>query len=245
MKRVYALILIIPLLLISSIPCSAQYLQRFSFYEPNYLIAGEEDAKVQLSFKYDLTHNFHFGFRQLMFWEIYEHSAPFRDINYRSELIYKIPFKWGVLKEVHFGIWAHESNGRDIPISRSQNWSYLRLIFKKNIDKRNFVYLETQINQFHKQEHTSMDEYRGFAYFQLGLEHLKYDKNKRWNIAYKMYLGAYHEGGARVSHQVDFDHEISFLPLRFYAQYYNGYREEMLDYREHTEEIRVGIGLFN
>src|SRR5690606_25866467 len=61
--------------------------ERFSYHEPSYLVFGDDDLKLQYSFKYRLSRklDLYLSYTQLMFWAIYDESKPFSDINYRPE----------------------------------------------------------------------------------------------------------------------------------------------------------------
>ncbi|MDB5972859.1 MAG: Phospholipase [Hydrocarboniphaga sp.] len=97
-------------------------------YSPDYTGAQTEvifaiSAKVQL-----FGTPFYFGYSQRSFWQVYDsdRSRPFRETDYNPELFYRWtpdPKKW------HY--WGadigaeHESNGQDVPDSRSWNRLYI------------------------------------------------------------------------------------------------------------------------
>ena len=80
---------------------------RFSQYDPNYFISnfGQEDlgqVKFQFSFKFDLGFNFkkqlkrdvykdhiYFAYTQLVFVDLYNYSAPTKDINFTPILLWE------------------------------------------------------------------------------------------------------------------------------------------------------------
>lgn len=97
-------------------------------YSPDYDGAQTEvifaiSAKVQL-----FSTPFYFGYSQRSFWQVYDsdRSRPFRETDYNPELFYRWtpdPKKWN-----YWGadIGAeHESNGQDVPDSRSWNRIYV------------------------------------------------------------------------------------------------------------------------
>lgn len=97
-------------------------------YSPDYSGAQTEmifaiSAKVQL-----FSTPFYFGYSQRSFWQVYDsdRSRPFRETDYNPELFYRWtpdPKRW------HY--WGadlgaeHESNGQDVPDSRSWNRLYI------------------------------------------------------------------------------------------------------------------------
>jgi phospholipase A1 len=80
-------------------------------------------AKVQL-----FSTPFYFAYSQKSFWQVYDsaHSRPFRETDYNPELFYrwtpdpKVWHYWGADVGVE-----HESNGQDVPDSRSWNRVYV------------------------------------------------------------------------------------------------------------------------
>ncbi|ULQ47080.1 phospholipase A [Flagellatimonas centrodinii] len=97
-------------------------------YSPN---APGLDTEVlfQISAKQKLFASpWYFGYTQKSFWQVYDEgrSRPFRETNYNPELFYRWTpdperwHHWGA----DFGI-EHESNGQDVPMSRSWNRLYI------------------------------------------------------------------------------------------------------------------------
>jgi len=84
-------------------------------------------TKVQLSFKVQILRNvpLHFGFTQLMMWDLFKESAPFHDLNYNPELFYRFAISDEKKRSLDVGL-EHESNGKLEPDSRSWNRTYLR-----------------------------------------------------------------------------------------------------------------------
>lgn len=101
---------------------------------------SRNEAKFQLSFKAPIATDFWDGFSfygaftLTAFWQVYngELSRPFREINYEPELFIsrRLDLKLGPLHNLlfSFGYW-HESNGRDIPGSRSWDRLFVNYVF--------------------------------------------------------------------------------------------------------------------
>jgi outer membrane phospholipase A len=62
-----------------------------------------------------------------MFWHLDQHSRPIYDVNYNPEFFYRYLLSDSTFfKTLDFGLFEHESNGRDGADSRSENNFYLR-----------------------------------------------------------------------------------------------------------------------
>ncbi len=113
---------------------------RLELHKPNFVMpltwrentAGEEDIELefQISLKYQLfSYPVYFGYTQTSYfrWLDAENSRPFRETNYNPELWYR--FRPGRLWPDWLGLDAgfeHESNGEDVPESRSWDRLYVR-----------------------------------------------------------------------------------------------------------------------
>ena len=96
-------------------------------YSPSY-----EGSETEFVFQFSAKHrlfgtSLYFGYTQKSFWQLYneDDSRPFRETNFNPELFYRWEPQWEQLPEL--GIDAgieHESNGRDLPLSRSWNRIY-------------------------------------------------------------------------------------------------------------------------
>lgn len=96
-------------------------------FSPDY-DGPETEVVFTISAKAQLFRSrFYFGYSQRSFWQVYDgdRSRPFRETDYNPELFYRLtpdPKKydyWGA----DIGL-EHESNGQDVPLSRSWNRVY-------------------------------------------------------------------------------------------------------------------------
>lgn len=237
--------------------------EHFFPYEPFYFIAGAEtpNAKFQISFKYRVLNmdgplaekapvltGLHVGFTQTSLWDWNEDSAPFLDSSYKPELLYE----WNGVDGGHWAGWLrldlqggvqHESNGKDGANSRSLNIAYLqpRLTigypekFRFTLAPRAFVYLPDL------DDNPDLPRYRGYVDLRstLGWQHgLQLGSTAR--------LGNH---GDRGSLQLDLTYPMSELigrsfSLYLHAQYFTGYGESFLLYRERTSAFRIGFAFF-
>ena len=99
------------------------------------------EVKFQLSLKAPLKENIvddvtlWMAFTGTFFWQAYnsEISAPFRETNYEPEIFISKPIDWqiGPLdSELLVAGFNHQSNGRDVPVSRSWNRVFMNYVFK-------------------------------------------------------------------------------------------------------------------
>lgn len=99
------------------------------------------EAKFQLSLKMLMWENIFNGqgdlyaaYTQFSLWQIYEFSSPFRETNFEPELFLKFDTDFNFLgmrnRLLLIGL-THQSNGQDVPLSRSWNRIYLEFIMAK------------------------------------------------------------------------------------------------------------------
>lgn len=97
------------------------------------------ESKFQLSIKVPIADfGRHFkvygAFTGVFFWQSYNGhiSRPFREINYEPEIFVTHPLHWSLgpidSKMLMLGA-SHQSNGQDVPLSRSWNRLYVRYLF--------------------------------------------------------------------------------------------------------------------
>lgn len=236
------------------------FADRLAPHEPVYFIYGSKGpaAKFQLSFKYRIlrfteiasdrmARTLQFAFTQRSLWDIDGESSPFYDTSYMPELIYESLTPKPEEKDTWFtwlGYQAgfrHESNGRDGPVSRSLNVVYVRPVFAfGNLDGWHllvvpefFEYIDTL------QDNRDLKDYRGYGRLALVL-----GRNDGPSLMATMWAGKdFHRGTV----QLDLTYPIRTKLLDFetylLVQYFNGYGESLLSYREQSETVRAGFSL--
>lgn len=237
------------------------FASRFGLHEPIYFIYGADDpvAKFQISFKYRLMQlsnqdgkhyekTFQFAYTQRSLWDIDATSSPFYDTSYMPELMFQMvaplpdnPDAWfSVLGAQAF--FKHESNGRDGPNSRSMNTAGARgALVVGPLDQWHaiiapelFAYVSSL------EDNEDLKDYRGFTRFRVVLE----KNNRRPALAYTFYAG---KDFSHPTHQ--FDLTVPFrtrwlqIETSFLVQYFRGYGESLLDYKERSETVRFGLSL--
>jgi outer membrane phospholipase A len=97
-------------------------------YKPLYFLMGHPDTKIELSFKAKIVEAtpIYFGYTQLMFWELFQSSPYFSELDYNPEIFYRLrlpnqPEQW-----FDFSPIEHESNGKGGSDERSWNRASIR-----------------------------------------------------------------------------------------------------------------------
>lgn len=224
----------------------------FSLYKDNYFTVGttlgskptgtNSDVKFQVSIAQRITkstlpfNSYLFLFyNQKVFWNVFENSMPVRDFNFNpgigvSKLLIakdRVIGKASVLIE-------HESNGRDTINSRS--WNKISFCGSIFISPQFMIHAKYWIPIVDGQHNQDILYYTGI--FQNGLQVMSRDKKygmaitlikrKGWNLNFNTIV----ELNCRLFKK---DNQYLFL------QYYNGYGENLLDYKQFHSRLRLGI----
>jgi outer membrane phospholipase A len=236
------------------------FAQRVAPHEPVYFIYGSEGpaAKFQLSFKYKMlefsevgndrmARTLQFAFTQRSLWDLDGESSPFYDTSYMPEVIYESLAPKPEERDTWFS-WLgyqagfrHESNGRDGPVSRSLNVVYVRPVFAFGmldgwhllVVPEFFTYVDTL------EDNRDLKYYRGY-----GRLSLVFGRNDGPSLMATMWAG---KDFKHRTVQLDLTYPIRTKLLNFETyfliQYFNGYGESLLSYREQSETVRAGISL--
>lgn len=223
----------------------------FGIYKDNYVVVGTEllrnpdrynsDAKFQISVSQRLTNSvlpfrtyLFLTYTQLAFWDVFQESFPFRDINFNPTIGLAKPLvhRNRYLGEIAFLI-EHESNGKDGEGSRSWNkvsfagqfkinphWSYFAKVWTPIVDGENnrdivryrgWAISAISFNQKEKYNASLIINKRGGSFF---------NANITLNFAYRL-----------------FQKENQYL----FFEFYNGYGEGLLDYNKFHQRFRLGF----
>ena len=217
-------------------------------HNPFYVAYGHELTKLQLSFRTPLMrkHPLYFGYTQQMFWALSQDSKPFRDLTFNPELFYqyRIPDA-GLIKSMDLGFFAHNSNGKDGPASRSYNKSYLRMNVEKELQHW-VARFSIQVQDLYGFDPGNMDiqDHIGPLVFNLSFIQLF----NGWIDKSEVALMAF-PGGKFANHwdyggyQLSWSFRLGGLQMvpAFYLQYYKGYAETLLNYADRVDVFRAGI----
>lgn len=222
---------------------------KFSLYQPTYFVFGKENLKLQFSGKYRVAKSFnlYLGYTQTMFWNIYNASAPFDDINYNPEVFYRlVETDSKFLKSIDFGV-QHTSNGEDGDKSRSLNRIFLKTNFVTNIG-RNTILGEFKLQDIYSKASANANvvDYMGYWDFKVTVTHIFVHNTQRLDAEYRFFAGKkvfnIEKGGRELGLIYRLGSE-NFNPA-FYLQYYSGYAESLLHYNQKVSQARLGLLLF-
>ncbi len=234
---------------------------RLGLHEAIYFIYGPDApaAKFQISFKYRLmqlaradeqgfTHNFQVGYTQRSLWDIKASSSPFYDTSYMPELMLESLAPMPIDPNRFFTplgaqlSFKHESNGRDGPDSRSLNTAVLRGAFVLGpLDRWHLIVVPELFAYVSSLDNTQgLENYRGHGRLRLLLE----KNNRRPTLAYAIHAGDdFHHPTHQADLTIPFRTRWLDLETAMLIQYFRGYGESLLDYRQASETVRAGLSL--
>ncbi|MGN1265403.1 MAG: phospholipase A [Muribaculaceae bacterium] len=224
----------------------------FSLYRDNYFIAGiplgdkisrtNSDVKFQVSIAQRLTKSvlpfntyLFLTYSQKCFWNIFEESLPMHDLNFNPGIgLSKLLIVKGKLIGKATMLIEHESNGRDGEESRSWN----RITFGANvyITPHMMIHGKVWIPIIDGENNKDLLDYRGI--YESGLQIRS--SNDRWGFALVTSKRRGWNLNTNITVEVNyrlFHDENQY----FFIQYYNGYAENLLDYKQHHSRIRAGL----
>ncbi|MDE5656752.1 MAG: phospholipase A [Muribaculaceae bacterium] len=224
----------------------------FGLYKDNYFIFGptigpkmtkeNTNVKFQISIAQKLTRStlpwgtyLYLFYSQKCFWNVLQNSMPMTDLNFNPGIGITKPL---FVKNKYIGkatlMLEHESNGRDGLESRS--WNKVSLAANIIIDNNLMVHGKIWAPIIDGMNNKDILKYCGI--YQVGMQVMSNNqrftgaviltKRQGWNFNYNTVV----ELGWRVFKR---DNQYLFL------QYYNGYGEGLLAYKEFHSQLRLGI----
>jgi phospholipase A1 len=178
------------------------------------------------------------GYTQQSFWQLYnfEDSSPFRETNYEPELLLNFRTHYSILglkgRFINVG-FNHQSNGQTEPLSRSWN----RIVTNLGFEKGNFSLLlkgwyrlpEDSKND----DNPHIEDYVGYgevwAYYIW--------KKHRFGVMLRNNLQVKDNRGAL---QLEWSFPM-IARVSGYIQYFTGYGENLLDYKNSVNRIGIGF----
>ncbi|MBC6368839.1 phospholipase A [Algoriphagus sp. AK58] len=205
------------------------------------------EATFQFSFKTKIAQSLFsekgdiwLAFTQKAFWQVYnlERSRAFRELNFEPELIFNYPVNFNLLgmkgKMIGFSL-SHQSNGRDIPLSRSWN----RVIFHLGLEQDHWSLIirpwiripdkddqNPEITQFMGRASVIFNYYPGKHHIYLTASN---------NLKLKDNHG---------SAQMTYEYPI-LKHLNLQMQVFTGYGETLIDYNHRQTTLGFGISFVN
>lgn len=227
----------------------------FSSHKANYILPltwsdindgrDRKEIKFQVSVKQRLLKfygwAFFLGYTQKSFWQAYDksQSRPFRENDFNPEIFLRTKMWFGIRCDLGF---EHESNGRDVPSSRSWNRIYLLPYYEND---RLAIYIKNWYRLREKKKNNPEDVngddnpgiHKYYGYGEMGLR-LKFPELKDLSISAVGRFNPRHKKGAIEINAV-FPGLISSMGLM--VQYFDGYGESLIDYNVRQRKIGVGV----
>lgn len=224
----------------------------FGLYKDNYFIFGcpvgekvtrhNSDIKFQISVAQRLTRSSLPGgtylflfYSQKCFWNILENSMPMTDLNFNPGIGLTKPL---FVRNRYVGklnlVAEHESNGRDGTASRS--WNRITLGGSIMIDPRIIVHGKAWIPIIDGMENKDILDYCGI--YQVGAQYMSL--NERWGMSVTLVK----RKGWKMDYNtiVEFNYRIFPRDNQYlFFQYYNGYGEGLLAFKEFHSMARIGL----
>ncbi|MGB2149381.1 MAG: phospholipase A [Cobetia amphilecti] len=209
---------------------------------------GEVDkteVKYQLSLKVELMDDIFgdngdlfFAYTQRSWWQAYnsDASAPFRETNYEPEAFLQFDnryelFGWtNTRNRIGF---AHQSNGRSDPLSRSWNRVYADMMFQ-NGDWAIAVTPHWRVPE-ESDEDDNPDLYNYIGYGDITVGYTSDQHEVTWMVRGNPSKGNY-------GNQLDYSFPL-FGKVRGYVQYYHGYGESLIDYDHSVNRFGLGFSI--
>lgn len=212
------------------------------------------EVKFQISLKFiaakDVFFNdldLQFAYTSVSWWQAYNSdiSAPFRETNYRPEIIFNYARPWsmgGIEVSNSYVAFAHQSNGQSGLLSRSWNRVIGGLVF----ENKNIVWsLETwwRFPEDNKEftldpggdDNPDIEKYMGNG--ELGML-WELPRNNSLEVILRNNLRNENKGAIELGWTFPLSNRLSG-----YVQYFNGYGEGMVYYNKSTERVGFGIKL--
>lgn len=226
----------------------------FSIHKDNYFISGvptnktigraTADAKYQISFRQVVTREklpldayIYLTYTQKSFWNIYEDSFPFRDVNFNPSVAIAKPIfsKTDRLKGLLSLSVEHESNGRDSIFSRS--WNRVTFGYATKLWHKTSVHFEAWIPFAYQKGNPDILDYTGLAEINLEQEFIK----NKFYASVMLRKGINLDGKGTVRSRIYYslfkkNTANQYLMLEWYV----GQAENLLLYQQSRSVIRIG-----
>lgn len=224
----------------------------FGIYKDNYFVIGTEmfhkptkynsDVKFQISVMHRITNStlpfktyLFLTYTQKAYWDVFQDSFPFRDLNFNPSLgLGKALVRNNRFLGTINMQFEHESNGKDGDASRSWNkvsfGSYLTLNDRMTFQTKLWIPIVDGANN------KDIVHYSGWGLMAFDFS----SPRKKYNIGCVVTK----RGGANLNANIELNFSIRLFSddnQYLFLQYYNGYGESMLDYKQYRQRIRLGF----
>ena len=233
--------------------CSGVSLHKPSFlipfsYSPQY-DGGESEFIFQISGKAQLWDfgpgALYFGYSQRSYFQAFtdKKSKAFRETNYNPEIFTRFPKPLTFLPNWSFDLGLeHESNGQDLPDSRSFNrvyfapyWSFGRRAVQLKTWWRLPEEKNRAIDDPKRDDNPDIGEFYGYT-------ELRYRQDLPWKNQLFDLMVRGNPNTGRGAVQLDYSMEIGLVGAVF-VRLFNGYGESLIDYNQSVTRVAVGVAL--
>lgn len=189
------------------------------------------------------------GYTQQSYWQLFtpDISRPFRATDHEPEVMYvyptdaKLPFGW---RWRYSGIGlVHQSNGQNLPLSRSWNRAYLmtgmELDNRWTVNARVWKRLKESSGD---DDNPDIVEYMGRGELQVGWN---YDRDNNLSLTARNSFGSTQRGSVRLEWMRAVGNDLggSKSNLRFHTALFSGYGDTITDYNRKRTVFSVGLSL--
>jgi phospholipase A1/A2 len=216
------------------------------------------ESHFQISFKFPLTKPLlggqvlpFFGYTNRSWWQVYdaERSRPFREYNHEAELFALIPASGlkllGWEHRMSMVGFSHQSNGRDVPRSRSWNRLTGEVYFDHSRHTWGALKAWYRIPEKDKLDPTDTkgddnpDILKYMGNFELRVGHALPGSHNLSLMARQSF-----KKNGKGALQLDWSHPVRYSPgLRWYASVFSGYGDSLIDYNHKVTRAGLGIML--
>ncbi|MEP6607804.1 MAG: phospholipase A [Burkholderiaceae bacterium] len=214
---------------------------------PDY---NRPEASFQLSFKLKLAEqvfgtpsDLWLGYTQLSFWQIYNNdvSREFRSTDFEPELMWIWPTHYSIfgLAGRMFGVGVvHQSNGRELPLSRSWNRAYVMAGFEHDRFVLTARVWQRIVEESRQDDNPDISSYVGRAEL---LASYRWRNESSTALRLRTTFARSPSWG---SAQFDYRFPLTEF-LQGYVQLFTGYGDTLIDYNFRKTSIGVGISIGN
>ena len=184
------------------------------------------------------------AFTGTFYWQAYNRplSAPFREINYEPEIFLSKPVDWQlgpIDSELLVAGFSHQSNGRDVPLSRSWNRLYVQYIFRTGNYFWSFkpwyrIPEQRKDDPMDAKGDDNPDIERFMGNFELSVS--RPFRNHVAEITLRNNLRSENRGAVRANYSFPLNRRFKGL-----VQVFSGYGDSMINYDNYVNRVSVGI----
>lgn len=229
----------------------------FSEHKLNYILPltytslpqTDERKKKEIKFQFSVKQRllkfygwaFYFSYSQKSFWQAYDltDSSPFRENNFNPELFLRTKM-WNRFR-IDTGL-EHESNGKEIPDSRSWNRIYCAPYYENDriiANLKGWYRLEEdkkdKEGDVNGDDNPDIIKYYGHGQLDFTL------KIPEFYDTYLSTISRYNFRSGKGSIEINATLPLHVNSMSLMVQYWNGYGESLIDYN--VKQQKIGIGL--